>query len=159
MDAVLYRNFPTWAYPSFNRKECYSFDRNNFIIFPCFIWFYLIYINMEEKEMETKDKIITALLIVIFFLFTATIMALTYSGVHTFYIGFHNVDIAWNFKQVESSLDIVLIDTASDGNLYTMKEIYTMGLDGLRESIIYFGLAIIFSLVWGFLLKIIIQRK
>lgn len=109
--------------------------------------------------METKDKLITALLIISFFLLTATIMALTYSGVHTFYIGFHNVDLAWNFKQVENSLGIVLIDTASDGNQYTLGETYTMGLDYLRESVIYFGLAIIFSLVWGFLLKIIIQRK
>jgi len=114
--------------------------------------------DLKQEKMETKD-IITALLIIIFFLLTATIIALTYSGVHTFYIGFHNVDIAWNFKHVESSLNVTLIDTASDGNQYPLGEIYTMGLDYLRESVIYFGLAIIFSLVWGFLLKIIIQRK
>jgi len=109
--------------------------------------------------METKDKTITALLIVIFFLLTVFIISFTYYGINTFYMGFHNVDLAWNLKQFENSLGIVLIDTASDGNLYTMNELYIIGLSYLKKSTTYFGFAIISSLIWGFLLKTIIQGK
>ena len=54
--SVFYRNFPAWDYSSFNRKKYYSFERDNVVIFPCFMWFYSYFINIWEKKWKLKTK-------------------------------------------------------------------------------------------------------
>lgn len=46
--------------------------------------------------------------------------------------GFHNVDLAYNFKYVEQEFNTTPIDLGSDGKYRTMDELYGKGLEQIR---------------------------
>jgi hypothetical protein len=58
----------------------------------------------------------------------------------SFYIGYHNVDIGYNFKTLN------IYDKGSDGVVRSPDEIYRLGMNQMIRGFVWFG---IFGILFG----------
>jgi len=58
-------------------------------------------------------------------------------GVKSYYIGFHNIDTAYNMINLESKYNIKLLDIATNEKMYSQTEIYHLGIRYQEIGFIY----------------------
>lgn len=78
-----------------------------------------------------KNKIVSFLLIIVA-LFSLIVLL---TGVSRFYSGFHNIDLSKNISIISQAIGFVYTDTGSDGQVRTMFELYTNGLEQIEEGL------------------------
>lgn len=87
---------------------------------------------LDNYKMKNNQQIVRALVIIIFLLS----LTIIFVGLNDFYTGFHNIDLGSNMRYLEVSLDINLLDLGSDGRLRNGIEVYSLGMDYLKRSLI-----------------------
>ncbi len=94
----------------------------------------LFHIQMVEKTKEINVNVILWVFLMFMGYFTAN-----YSFA-SFYTGYHNIDLAWNFKSTNT------YDRGSDDIIRSPTEMYRLGLEQIVRGFLLFGLS---ALIFG----------
>jgi len=90
------------------------------------IW---IYLNKELK----KHLILISFLIIIF-------------GLHLFWTGFHNIDVAWNEERISLKLNINFQERTLDNKIMSLPDVHIVGL---RKIILGIYITLFGGIVFG----------
>ena len=83
-----------------------------------------------------------------------------YNGFDMFSIGFYNIDLGANYfvtAQILDNYNITLMDYASDGNMYSYRDLYSIGLQQIKNGLVLSLISI--SIFFCSLMKVIESRK
>jgi len=100
------------------------------------------YGNKIKKNKMVKIKQIVKLSCIIVFLYVA------FFSIQSFWQGFHDLDIAFNFLNLGMSQDI-----NTDGQIITLSETYLRGLSRMEMAFIWLSLDSILGVIVGYLFK------
>jgi len=71
-------------------------------------------------------------------------------GLTLFFIGFHNVDNAWNMVRLECLFDIELVDETLSGMILDESEIYKLGFKLMYSGLMCFIFSFLFLFFGSF---------
>lgn len=89
-----------------------------------------------------KQKVTIKILIIIIFILSFSLIVV---GISRFYTGFHNIDLGSNMRYI-SAAGFIVVDTGEDGIVRTGDEIYSSGLDQIKQG---FWITFLSSLIFG----------
>ncbi len=104
--------------------------------------------KIDKKHVTYAIKLVS----IIYLIFAIMLLS---KATYNYKLGYHNSDLGWNMRYLESQFHTTIYDVASDGNEYSGLELIRMGNNLMDKSLL---VGIISSFLIGFMVRNLVPK-